>query len=76
MNIKKEILIYITIIIIFALIQHPDILSSPIQRFSELPKAGAYGIGALHPLVFGFFIYLIVSFFRWIFSLIKRAFVK
>jgi len=46
--------------------------SYPIEHLMALPNAGAYGIGALHPLVFTFSIYMIFVLLRGI----VRFFIK
>jgi len=73
---KKEIIIFIIVFIILALGQHPDLLSTPLERLSQLPTAGAYGIGAVHPIIFSFIGYLIVGVFRLIYKGIVKLFTK
>ncbi len=73
---KKELLIYITLFLILAIAQHPDLLSSPLERLSQLPTAGAYGVGFVHPIVFSLIAYLLLWIFRGIFRVIKSFFKK
>jgi hypothetical protein len=73
-GIKKHLLIYFTVLVVLALIQHPDLLIHPIDRISHLPSAVAYGMGAFHPFIFALIGYGIVMFFTFIFSLIKKIF--
>ena len=73
---KKEILIYLTLFLILAIAQHPDLLSSPIERLSNLPTAGAYGVGSIHPIIFSLIAYLLLWIFRGIFRVIKSFFKK
>jgi len=49
-------------------------IDHPLAHIEALPTAGAYGIGAFHPLVFTLFIYLILGFFRVIFNYTKKLF--
>lgn len=72
----KEIVIFFVILIVLSLAQHPDFLTAPIDRIVKLPTAGAYGIGAIHPLVFSVFAYLIFVFFRAIGRRVKRVFTR
>jgi hypothetical protein len=69
---KREILLFLVIFILLTTIQHPDIYSSPIVRISELPKAGAYGLGAMHPFVFTFIVYIVVSLILFVTKKIKK----
>lgn len=71
---KKELLIFIIVFIVLALIQHPDLLSSPLTRLSELPTAGAYGLGAVHPLVFALVGYLLLWIVRLVIRGVKKLF--
>ncbi len=71
---KKELLIFIGIFLFLAIGMHfQEWLSHPIDHTMALPKAGAYGIGAVHPLVFTFIVYIIVLIFRGISSLFGRS---
>ncbi len=73
---KKELVIYGIVLVVLALVLHPDLLTSPIERFSELPHAGAYGIGALHPLVFALVGYLGLWIFRGVWKGFSKIFSK
>ena len=73
---KKELLIYMVIFIILALALHPDLLTSPVERFYELPNSGAYGIGAFHPLVFALLGYLVLAVSRGIWKGFSKIFFK
>ena len=68
---KKEIIIFIAIFLFLALGMHyKEWLSHPIDHITALPKAGAYGIGWIHPLVFTLVIYLFFGVLRGINKLI------
>ena len=49
-------------------------LDHPLAHIEAFPTAGAYGIGAFHPLVFTIAIYLILGLFRVLFKYIKKLF--
>jgi len=73
-GIKKHLLIYFAVLIVLALIQHPDLMIHPIDRISHLPRAAVYGMGALHPFIFALIGYGIVMVITFIFSLFKKLF--
>ncbi|MEA3491949.1 MAG: hypothetical protein U9R27_08630 [Campylobacterota bacterium] len=71
---KKEFFIFIGIFLFLAIGMHfKEWMSHPIDHVVALPSAGAYGIGAVHPLVFTFVVYIIVLIFRVISGLFKRS---
>jgi len=47
-------------------------VSHPISHIAALPAAGAYGMGAIHPLVFTFIVYIIYVLARSIYRGIKK----
>jgi len=74
---KKELLIFVAIFLFLAIGMHfKEWLSHPIAHIQALPHAGAYGIGAIHPLVFTLAGYLILGFFRIILRLVTKLFQK
>ena len=74
MNLKRELKVYFMIILIVALAWHnKQWLSHPIEHLMGLPYGGAFGVpGIIHPLVFGFGIYILV----WIPRLIVKPFLN
>ena len=71
---KKEFLIFVGIFLFLAIGMHfKEWMSHPVDHITPLPTAGAYGIGAVHPLVFTLAVYLIVLLFRGIVKLFERA---
>ena len=71
---KKELSVFIGIFLFLAIGMHfKEWLSHPIDHVASLPTAGAYGIGAFHPLVFAVIVYIVVLVFRVIFSFFKRS---
>jgi len=70
---KKELVIYFGILIFLALGMHyKEWLSHPVEHTMNLSHSGAYGFGAIHPLIFAFVLYLIVGLFRFIIKLVSR----
>lgn len=57
---KKELLIYLFIVILSALIFHPDLLSEPGSRLAMMSDRANY----YHPLLFGLVIYLGIAVLR------------
>ena len=71
---KKELMIFIGLFLFLAIGMHfKEWTSHPIEHLMALPHAGAYGIGAIHPLVFTTILYLIVALFRGIVRLFRRG---
>jgi Na+/H+ antiporter NhaC len=70
---KKELIIFIGIFLFLAIGMHfKQWTSHPIDHIMALPHAGAYGIGAIHPLVFTFVVYIIVAIPRFIAGKISK----
>lgn len=58
---KKEILIFIGVFLFLTIGMHfKEWTSYPIEHMMALPNSGAYGIGAIHPLVFTLIVYLVI----------------
>ena len=71
---KKELTIFTGLFLFLAIGMHfKEWMSHPIDHTMALPTAGAYGIGAFHPLIFTLIVYIIVLIFRAIFSFFKRS---
>ncbi len=58
--IKKELLIYLVMLIIFAILMHSDLLSDPALRFQTMGIKENYS----HPFVYSFVIYIIILIIR------------
>jgi hypothetical protein len=70
---KKEITIFVGIFLFLAIGMHfKEWTSHPIEHLLALPSAGAYGLGAMHPLIFTILGYLVFVSFRAIQRLILR----
>lgn len=69
---RKELIIYTALLTLLIVLIHPDMLSNPIERLSMMQDHSNY----IHPLLYTFFIYLIVFFFRAIIGFIMNFFNK
>ena len=70
--IKKEILFYLLILIVLALIAHSDLLSSPSNRFQMMFEKGNY----LHPFFYSFVVYGVLLLIRKMLDFILGFFEK
>jgi len=62
---KKELMIFTGIFLFLAIGMHfKEWISHPVEHLMALPSAGAYGIGALHPLVFTVVVYVVFVLLR------------
>jgi len=62
---KKELTIFIGLFLFLAIGMHfKEWTSHPIEHLMALPSAGAYGIGAFHPLVFTVALYVVFVLLR------------
>ncbi len=74
---KKELYIFIGIFLFLSIVMHfKEWISHPVDHIEALPEAGAYGIGAIHPLVFTLVVYIIFVLFRSIYRGVKKIVVK
>ena len=71
-TIKKELFIYTALLTGLILLMHPDLLSEPTVRLGLMQEMGNY----IHPLLYTLFIYLVLYFFRAIFSFGKKMIQK
>lgn len=58
--IKREVLIYLAMLLVLALVMHSDLLSDPSSRFQIMYEKGNYS----HPFLYTFFIYGILFIIR------------
>ncbi len=71
--VKKELTIFTGIFLFLAIGMHFKVwISHPIDHILALPTAGAYGLGAFHPLIFTLVVYLIILLFRGIGKLFEK----
>ncbi len=68
-KILLELTHFIVILVLLALVQHPDLLTDPLVRFEQMLQAGNF----IHPLLWAFGVYLIVGVFRLIVNGIMRV---
>lgn len=59
-KILTEILYFVAILLILALMQHPDLLSSPLERINLMAEKGNF----IHPLLWTAGIYIVVGVVR------------
>jgi hypothetical protein len=70
---KKELSIFIGIFLFLAIGMHfKEWISHPIDHMMALPKAGVYGIGSVHPLIFTGIVYVMVLSLRGIAYLFSK----
>ena len=70
---KKELSIFIGLFLFLAIGMHfKEWMDHPIEHAMALPTAGAYGIGAVHPLVFTLVIYIPFVIIRGIVRLFRK----
>ena len=70
---KKEVYIFLVILVVLTIgIHHKELLENPVEHISKLPSAGAYGLGAIHPIVFTTIVYILIGIPRLISKLIRK----
>jgi hypothetical protein len=69
---KKELTIYTALLTVLIFLMHPDMLSEPTIRLGLMQEKTNY----IHPLLYTFFVYLILFFARAIFGFIVKFFKK
>lgn len=69
---RKELIIYTALLTLMIVLIHPDMLTNPIERLHMMQVQSNY----IHPLLYTFFIYLVVFFFRAIIGFIMKLFNK
>ena len=70
--IKREILFYMAILFVLALISHSDLLTNPLARFQLMSEKGNYA----HPFLYSFIVYSILFIIRKIIDFIIGLFEK
>jgi len=70
---KKEIYIFTGIFLFLAIGMHfKEWTSHPVEHIMALPSSGAYGIGAVHPLVFTVVVYVVFVLLRGVIKLFTK----
>jgi hypothetical protein len=59
-KIKTELLYFMALLLILALMQHPDLLSSPLERINLMAEKGNF----IHPFLWTSGVYLVVGLVR------------
>jgi len=59
-KIKIELIYFTVILLVLAVLQHSDLLHSPIERVDAMVEQGNY----LHPLLWAFAVYAVVGLIR------------
>lgn len=70
--IKKELIIYTALLSVLIVLMHPNLLSDPTARLGLMQEKGNY----VHPLLYTFFIYLVLYFVRFVIGFIAKFFYK
>jgi len=70
--IKREVLIYIAMLLVLALVMHNDLVSDPSSRFQIMYEKGNYS----HPFLYTFFVYSILFIVRKVLDFIIGLFEK
>lgn len=70
--IKREVIIYIVMLFVLAIVMHMDLLSNPSSRFELMVEKGNYS----HPFLYTFVIYSILFIIRKILDFIIGLFEK
>lgn len=65
---KTELIIYTALLTLLTLLMHPDMIGDPTVRLAIMQQKSNY----IHPLLYTFFVYLILYFFRAIVSLVIK----
>ena len=69
---KRELFVLGVVFLILTLgMHHEQWFSHPLEHMKNLPHAGAYGIGAIHPLLFSAVVYLLLWIPRGVVKLFK-----
>jgi len=71
-TLKKELLIYTALLTALISLMHPDLLTEPKVRLGLMQEMGNY----VHPLLYTLFVYLVLYFFRAVFSFGKKLISK
>jgi len=70
--IKKELVIYTALLTVLIVAMHPDLLSEPTIRLGLMQEHKNY----IHPLLYTFFIYLVLFFVRFMINSVVGFFKK
>jgi hypothetical protein len=71
-TLKKELTIYTALLTVLIFLMHPDMLSEPTIRLALMQEKANY----IHPLLYTFFVYLVLYFLRAVVGFIVKFFKK
>jgi hypothetical protein len=71
-TVKKELTIYTALLTVLIFLMHPDMLSEPTIRLALMQEKANY----IHPLLYTFFVYLVLYFLRAVVGFIVKFFKK
>jgi ABC-type multidrug transport system fused ATPase/permease subunit len=64
----KEVVIFLLLVLVLAPLMHPDLLSTPAERFDAMAEKENYW----HPLLYTFILYTIIAVVRSVVYLVKK----
>jgi hypothetical protein len=59
-KIRTEMVYYLIILVLLALLQHSDLIFAPLERFAQMQSHANY----LHPFLYAFIVYGVIGLFR------------
>jgi len=68
----REMTIFVILLVTLAFVMHPDLLSTPTERFSIMQDRSNY----IHPFLYAFIIYIVLFIFRFIVKKVINLFTK
>ena len=71
-TIKKELIIYLLVVLVLTLIMHSDLLTNPSMRINLMHEKENYS----HPFLYSFFVYSAILILRKIIDFISAIFTK
>ncbi len=71
-TIKKELIIYLLVVLVLTLIMHSDLLTNPSMRINLMYEKENYS----HPFLYSFFVYSAILILRKIIDFISAIFTK
>ncbi|MDD2906461.1 MAG: hypothetical protein WBK95_09205 [Sulfurimonas sp.] len=59
-KIRLELLYYVAILLVLAIVQHSDLLTAPLERFEQMQHNANY----FHPFLYALLIYILIACMR------------
>jgi len=69
---KRELIIYTGLLTALIFLMHPDLISEPTARLALMQEKENY----THPLLYSFFVYLVIFFMRAMIDFVGKLFTK